>query len=89
MGGTIRNLLYVLDERVNLVVILFLFWALFWGLNGGDKFFESTSVPNTAEWAASGVIVENDVIVGAIHPREPVGGGLAVSFGVLSGLLRQ
>jgi hypothetical protein len=33
------KIVYRIDERVNLVVILFLFWALFWGLNGGDKFF--------------------------------------------------
>ena len=34
-----KKLVYLIDEKVNLVVILFLFWALFWGLNGGDKFF--------------------------------------------------
>jgi len=68
-----RKLLYKLDERVNLVFILFLFWALFWTLNGGDKFFNSTTVPNTEAWAASSVIVENGEIVGAIHPREPLG----------------
>ena len=68
-----RNLIYKLDERVNFVFILFLFWALFWTLNGGDKFFNSTTVPNTEAWAASSVIVENGEIVGAIHPREPLG----------------
>ena len=68
-----RRLLYKLDERVNLVFILFLFWALFWALNGADKFFNSTTVPNTAEWAASSVIMEDGEIVGAIHPREPLG----------------
>ena len=62
-----RKLLYKLDERVNLVFILFLFWALFWTLNGGDKFFNSTTVPNTEAWAASSVIVENGEIVAGVR----------------------
>ena len=68
-----RDLLHRLDARVNLVFILFLFWALFWTLNGADKFFNSTMTPTIAPWAASSVVVEDGEIVGAIHPREPVG----------------
>lgn len=40
-----KKSVYWIDEKVNLVVILFLFWALFWGLNGGDKFFNGQWVP--------------------------------------------
>jgi len=67
------RLLYLIDERINLVFILFLFWALFWTLNGGDKFFKGETVPNTEAWAATSVILEDGEIVGAIHPREPLG----------------
>ena len=68
-----KTLLYKLDDRVNIVFILFLFWAVFWTLNGGDKLFNGATVPNMQDWAATGVVVEDDGIVGTIQPREPAG----------------
>lgn len=48
-----KKIVYWIDERVNLVVILFLFWALFWGLNGGDKFFEFFTMHPTGWYGAN------------------------------------
>ncbi len=47
-----KKIVYWIDGRVNLVVILFLFWALFWGLNGGDKFFEFFTMHPTGWYGA-------------------------------------
>jgi hypothetical protein len=70
----IRQLIYRVDERVNLVVILLLFWALFWGLNGGDKFLNGRSAPNVASWSASSVLVDaGGSIAYRLHPIEPTG----------------
>ncbi len=38
-----KNLIHRLDGKLNLVVILMFFWAMFWLLNGGDKFFNGES----------------------------------------------
>lgn len=69
-----RQLVYRIDGRVNLVVILLLFWAAFWGLNGGDKFFNGRSVANAEGWSASGVLVDaNGDLAYRLHPMEPRG----------------
>ena len=39
------KLLILLDRKTELVIILYLFWAIFWGLNGGDKFLNGQYVP--------------------------------------------
>ncbi len=48
-----KKIVYWIDEKVNLVVILFLFWALFWGLNGGDKFFEFFTMHPTGSYGVN------------------------------------
>lgn len=69
------SILRWLDGRTKLMVILLLFWALFWGLNGGDKFFANGSnSPNTDGWARNAVVLDNDgEIVGNVYPTEPRG----------------
>jgi len=69
-----RDLIYRLDARVNLVVILLLFWAVFWGLNGGDKFYNGRSAANVESWSASNVLVDSGGdIAYRLHPMEPRG----------------
>ncbi len=48
-----KKTVYWIDERVNLVVILFLFWASYWVLNGGDKFFEFFTMHPTGWYGAN------------------------------------
>lgn len=67
-----KRLIYRIDKRINLVVVLFLFWALFWGLNGGDKFFNGEYVVN--EKATMGVLVDpHGNTAYKLHPMETVG----------------
>ena len=69
-----KNILHKVDSKVNLIVILFLFWSLFWGLNGGDKFLNGNFQPNTESWSAKGVLVnEEGDIVFTLHPMEVEG----------------
>ncbi len=70
----LKQMLYKLDSKVNLVVILFLFWSVFWGLNGGDKFFNGDFIPNTESWSAKGVLVNDQGDVEfTLHPMEVEG----------------
>ena len=41
-----KKLLTWADRATPLMLIFYVFWSLFWGLNGGDKFFNGTSGPN-------------------------------------------
>ena len=70
-----QTLLSWVDRRSSLMVILFLFWGLFWTLNGGDKFFNDSPVPNLDDWSHSAVITESgtDTIVYDVHPTLPDG----------------
>jgi hypothetical protein len=69
-----KKLVYLIDEKVNLIAILFLFWALFWGLNGGDKFFNGQQVANIESWSAKSVLVDtNGDITYTLHPVQTVG----------------
>lgn len=70
-----KRLVYLLDSKVNLITILFLFWALFWGLNGFDKYFNGKSQLITERWASQGYLVEKDTenVVYSIQPSEKVG----------------
>ena len=69
-----KSIVYRVDEKMNLVVILFLFWGLFWLLNGGDKFFNGEVVPNTESWSAKAVLVDGDGDVSyTFHAMETVG----------------
>ena len=53
-----RRLIYFLDDKVNLITVLFLFWAFYWGLNGFDKFFNGKSELELGSWATKGTIVD-------------------------------
>lgn len=73
-GSKLKYLARRVDSRLNLMVILFLFWALFWGLNGGDKFFNGKLVSNIEDWSAKGVLVdEQGDIAYTLHPMETIG----------------
>ena len=67
-----KRLIYQLDKKINLIVVLFLFWALFWVLNGGDKFFNGKSVVNVS--LTKGVLVDrHGKITYKLHHLETVG----------------
>lgn len=68
------NLLVWLDGKTRLMPILFLFWAIFWGMNGGDKFFNGASLANLEPWSAKSVLVDRDgQIAYRQHPILPQG----------------
>ncbi len=63
-----------IEGRVKLIPIIFLFWALFWGLNGGDKFLNGEYVPNLEPWSSKGVLVDaQGDVTHEFHPMETVG----------------
>lgn len=70
-----KRLIYLIDSKFNLITILFLFWSLFWGLNGFDKFFNGGSQVVFDRWASQGFLVEKDSkkVVYSIQPSEKVG----------------
>lgn len=69
-----KKIIYLIDNRINLITILFLFWTLFWGLNGFDKFFNGTSQLITERWASQGFLVDKDKnVVYSIQPSEKIG----------------
>ena len=62
------------EGKVSLITVIFLFWALFWVLNGGDKFFNGEYVPNLEGWSSKGVLVNSDgAVTHTLHPMETVG----------------
>ncbi|MSP15155.1 MAG: hypothetical protein EXR73_00855 [Myxococcales bacterium] len=69
------SLIRWLDRHTNLMRILYVFWMLFWGLNGADKFFNDKQRPNLSAYAASSVLVDNrtKLPVYTQHPIEPTG----------------
>ena len=63
-----------LDNKIGFVLIIFLFWGLFWILNGGDKFFNGELAPMTESWSAKEVLVDSEGnIAYTIHPMETSG----------------
>ena len=69
-----RRLLYWLDHRFNLMTLLLLFWALFWGLNGFDKFFDGDMEILHERWASRGSVVDmSGNVAYTIQPLNPVG----------------
>ncbi len=69
-----RKFIYLFDHRLNLLTLLLLFWALFWSLNGFDKFFESETEILFEKWASKGSVVDtNGNIVYTIQPLNNVG----------------
>ena len=69
-----KRIIYLMDSKINLITILFLFWTLFWGLNGFDKFFNGSSQMIKERWASQGVLVDKDKnVVYSIQPSERIG----------------
>ena len=69
-----KKIIYLIDNKINLITILFLFWTLFWGLNGLDKFFNNTSQLIKEPWASQGFLVDKDKnVVYSIQPSEKIG----------------
>ena len=69
-----KRIIYLIDNKINLITILFLFWTLFWGLNGFDKFFNGSSQLIKERWASQGVLVDKDNnVVYSIQPSEKIG----------------
>ena len=70
-----KNMMYRFDRRMNLVVVLFLFWSLFWTLNGGDKLFNGDYVPIEGSFKTSAYIyeLESDTQIARIQPMQTVG----------------
>ena len=69
-----KSLIYLFDHRVNLITLILLFWSVFWGLNGFDKFFNGRSEVNLEGWSTMGRVVDNQGnIVYEIKPYLPKG----------------
>lgn len=69
-----KKLIYLIDHKINLITILFLFWTFFWGLNGLDKFFNGTSEPNLDKAAAIEALVDEDNnVVYTVQPSQKIG----------------
>lgn len=69
-----KRLLHLFDQRLNLITLLLLFWAIFWGLNGFDKFFDGEPEINMEKWASKGTVVDaNNNVMYTIQPPNPIG----------------
>ena len=69
-----KNLAHWTEGKVSLTAVIFLFWALFWVLNGGDKFFNGEYGPNLEGWSSKGVLVDSKgEVTHTLHPMETVG----------------
>lgn len=55
-----KSLIYLFDHRLNLITLILLFWFIFWGLNGFDKFFNGRNEVNLENWSTSGRVVDLD-----------------------------
>lgn len=69
-----KNLFHWIDAKASLISIIFLFWALFWLLNGGDKFMNGQYTSNVAEWSTKAVLVDDTGDVAyTMHPMQTIG----------------
>ena len=69
-----KKIIYLIDSKINLITILFLFWTFFWALNGFDKFFNGSSQLIKERWASQGFLVDKDKnVVYSIQPSERIG----------------
>jgi hypothetical protein len=69
-----KKIIYLIDSKINLITILFLFWTFFWALNGFDKFFNGSSQLIKERWASQGFLVDKDKnVVYSIQPSEKIG----------------
>ena len=55
-----KSLIYLFDHRLNLISLILLFWFIFWGLNGFDKFFNGAPEVNLERWSTKGRVVDTD-----------------------------
>lgn len=53
-----KSLIYLFDHRLNLITLILLFWFIFWGLNGFDKFFNGKNELNLEGWSTKGRVVD-------------------------------
>lgn len=69
-----KKLIYLFDHRLNLITLLLLFWALFWTLDGFDKFFDGEPQIVHEKWASKGSVVDkDDKVIYTIQPQLPQG----------------
>lgn len=69
-----KSLIYLFDHRLNLITLILLFWFIFWGLNGLDKFFNGQMELNRDGWSTQGRVMDSDgQVVYKIKPYLPVG----------------
>jgi hypothetical protein len=69
-----KKLIYLFDQRLNLVTLLLLFWAIFWTLDGLDKFFDGETEILHEKWASKGTVIDNQGnVVYTIQPNNTVG----------------
>jgi hypothetical protein len=55
-----KSLIYLFDHRLNLITLILLFFSIFWGLDGLDKFFNGKNELNLDGWSTQGRVVDND-----------------------------
>ncbi len=55
-----KSLIYLFDQRLNLITLILLFWCIFWGLNGFDKFFDGKNELNLENWSTQGRVVDTE-----------------------------
>ncbi len=69
-----KSLIYLFDHRLNLITLILLFFCIFWGLNGADKFFNGKQELNLDDWSTKGRVVNtNGKEIAKIKPYLPKG----------------
>ncbi|CAN5479608.1 hypothetical protein BH10ACI1_BH10ACI1_24120 [soil metagenome] len=69
-----KRLFYLFDQRLNLITLMLLFWAIFWTLDGFDKFFDGQPEILYEKWASKGSVVDaNNNVVYTIQPLNNIG----------------
>jgi len=69
-----KKLIYLFDQRLNLITLVLLFWAMFWTLDGFDKFLDGQSEVLFEKWASKGSVVDaNNNVVYTIQPPNNIG----------------
>ncbi len=74
MKTFLRRLIHLFDQRLNLITLLLIFWAIFWSLNGFDKFFDGQPEIIFEGFASKGAVVDDkNQVVYTIQSTSPVG----------------
>lgn len=55
-----KSLVYLFDHRLNLITLILLFFSIWWGLHGLDKFFNGKSELNLDGWSTKGRVMDAD-----------------------------